>query len=163
MKVFKKIITLVMCVSMMFLCVACTDDADMTYMSCETMDDAYLQTEFWLDAPQEINGYDERAISVAENKKGIQVAYQATEGDEQLVLYKVKGKSTPDSNAETYTDESSINPFGIDIVIKGNDGKINLATWTENGFTYSTKSLSGLTESQITELVVFMNGDSFGC
>lgn len=163
MKNLKKIVVLLMCVSMMALCAACSSNADMTFMDCESMDDAYLQTEFWLDAPQEINGYGERDINVSKNKKAIQVLYQATEGDDQLTLYKAKGKFTPDSAAETYEEESTITPFGIDVTTKGDDGKINLATWSEDGFTFSAKSTNGVTEGQMTELVVFMNGDSFGC
>lgn len=162
----KKIIAVMLCAAMMISMAACqkneenkTDENISSQSSVEiknpfvgydTIADAEKITGFGFTVPETIENYGNAQISVMNNEM-IQVIFKNENGD-MITFRKAKGSDDISGDYNNYTEEKLITVDEKSVTVKGNEGKINLAVWTEDDFTYSV-SASGIPEEEITEFV----------
>lgn len=120
------------------------------WTDCETVESAETLAGFEIASPESLDGYDQKVISVM-NDEIIRIGYYAD--DETYVLLR-KGKGNEDISGvyTTYenTEKAEIN--GVEITLKGNGEKINLATWTDGDYSYSVYATKGESRDFVTSI-----------
>jgi hypothetical protein len=121
------------------------------FVSCETMQDAAKLAGFEMTAPETVDGYPDRAISAIE-KDMIQVDF--TGGDNRLTLRKAAGSDDVSGDYNTYAETNAVTVGELSVTMKGNDGQVSVATWTDGGYSYAIDaSGAALSADQAAALV----------
>ena len=122
------------------------------WVDCATLEEAADLAGFSIAVPDRIEGYPNTFIQAVENSM-IQVFYCETDpGDGDRVLIR-KGVGTEDISGDygEYPEVETASIHGVDVTLKGEDGLVHTAIWTQGGYTYSISG--GLSREQIEELV----------
>ena len=135
-------------------------DADSTSIAnpiteCKDMAQAASLANFSLTLPQSIAGYPASSIQTIglDEDKLIQVVYTTKDGSEDIYIRKGAGSEDISGNYNTFAQTSTLTVNGTSVTAKGADGKIHLATWTKNGYTYSADSSAGLSAAAMIGLI----------
>lgn len=122
------------------------------WTDCKTLDEAKDNTGFSIEIPGQIKGYTQTLIQTLE-KQTIQVFYEKGGQTDQEILIR-KGIGTEDISGDynTYDEEKQTDIAGYQVQEKGDNGKIMLATWTNDGYTYSV-SAPGISENEM-EIII---------
>ena len=151
-----------------------TDDVQIPnpFVDCASFEEAAKLAGFDFTAPDLVEGYERYTISAVENELAQIIYYNedsiSQADDETLnktdwetvdfsshdVLIR-KGKGTDDISGDYNTyDETSVLTVGDrSVTVRSSDGKIYVATWTEQEYSYAIDTSDGMTEKEITALV----------
>lgn len=167
----KKIIILALCAALTISLSACSNDKPAQnsssssvsdnaqvpnpYTEYETLDAAAEKAGFKMTAPDSIDGYDDPIIQVM-NKTMIQLIYKNAENN-SIQIRKAAGSEDISGDFNSYPETSSAEIGGADVAFKGSDSLVSLATWTNDGYTYSVRSDLALTIEAMTALVESVN------
>lgn len=124
------------------------------FQDCTSLAEAQKLTGFAFQVPDTIDGYADRTISVMDNSM-TQVVY-TNQKDQSILLRKAAGSEDISGDYNTYAQNSTIQVKGSAVTLKGNDSKVFVAVWTQNGYTFAIDSDAGLSAAQITALVQAM-------
>lgn len=134
------------------------------FVDCETLADAAALAGFDIIVPDSVDGYEERAITAMENDM-IQVLY--LHGDDQVCIRKAVGEEECSGDYNAYFEEKTVTVGDKEVTLRGNNGKVMVAVWSEGGCSYSIgvyvytqhndgvadpESNSGMDEETITAL-----------
>ncbi len=134
------------------------------FVDCETLADAVALAGFDIIVPDSVDGYEERAITAKENDM-IQVLY--LHGDDQVCIRKAVGEEECSGDYNAYSEEKTVTVGDKEVTLRGNNGKVMVAVWSEGGYSYSIgvyaytqhndgvadpESNSGMDEETITAL-----------
>ncbi len=120
-----------------------------------TLADAILIVGFDFVIPEAIDGYTNRTVMTI-NGELIQAVYgNDTESDvpDNIMIRKAKGSDDISGDYNEYAEVDTVSVGEIQVTLNGNDGKVNVAMWTDNGYTFSIVANTGLTNDQMTDLV----------
>lgn len=135
------------------------------FVDCDTLADASALAGFDIIVPDSVDGYEERTITAMENDM-IQVLY--LHGDDQICIRKAVGEEECSGDYNEYSEEKIVTVGDREITMRGNNGKVMVAVWTEGGYSYSIgvyaytqhndgvadpESNSGMAEDEVTVLV----------
>lgn len=105
------------------------------FVECETMEEAKKLVEFELIVPDNIlDGYKQSKIYVIENEM-VEVILEKDENE--ILLRKAKGSNDISGDYNVYNENNTITVGDLQVSTRGNDGKINVATWSNKEFSYS--------------------------
>ncbi len=121
------------------------------FIDCNSIDEAAAITGFGMTVPDSVNGNEIDHISTI-SRDTIQVIYGAGY-DNSTYIRKAEGSDDISGDYNTYRQKKQITVNGASVTLKGNNGKINLATWSSNGYSYSISAVKGFDESYITDLI----------
>ena len=111
---------------------------------------------FEMAVPESIEGYPEIMIQAVENDM-IQVFYHEGEpgedGYKEVLVRKAVGSEDISGDYNEYSENSTENINGADVELRGDNGLIKVAAWTQGGYTYAIDSSEGLTKEQIESFV----------
>ncbi len=134
------------------------------FVDCDTLTDAAALAGFDIIVPDSVDGYEERAITAMENDM-IQVLY--LHGDDQVCIRKAVGEEECSGDYNAYSEEKTVTVGDKEVTMRGNNGKVMVAVWSEGGYSYSIgvyaytqhndgvadpESNSGMTEDAVTAL-----------
>ena len=134
------------------------------FVDCETLADAAALAGFDIIVPDSVDGYEERAITAKENDM-IQVLY--LHGDDQVCIRKAVGEEECSGDYNAYSEEKTVTVGDKEVTLRGNNGKVMVAVWSEGGYSYyigvyaytqhndgvaDPESNSGMDEETITAL-----------
>lgn len=121
---------------------------------CKTLGEAEEIVQFKATVPTNIPaGYVEDSIYTIENNI-IEVIY--LNGENKIVFRQSKGKNDISGDYNKYNEETKVNINGLEVNTKGNNGKVNVATWTNGDFTFAinvNSSEEGIEENVITDMI----------
>lgn len=137
-----------------------------------TLEEAIELAGFDFKIPDTIEGYDSRSIMVIENQL-IQAIYgnedeKAGLSDEELnkidwekvnfdpdkiVLRKAKGNDDVSGDYNEYSEITAITIDGKEVTMKGNNGTVYVAIWTENEYSFSVAANNGVTSDSMTSII----------
>ena len=121
------------------------------FIDCNSIDEAAATTGFGMTVPDSVNGNEIDHISTI-SRDTIQVIYGAGH-DNSTYIRKAEGSDDISGDYNTYRQKKQITVNGASVTLKGNNGKINVATWSSNGYSYSINVGKGFDESYITDLI----------
>lgn len=117
----------------------------------ETLADAAQAAGFELTVPEAVNGSDHRVFQAVENDL-LEVIYRKGE-DETARIRKAVGAEDISGDYNTYAQVDTATVNGAAVTLKGDSGKISLATWAAEGYTYSISVKGGILSADMTRLV----------
>ena len=119
-------------------------------LECKTLQDAADITGFSITVPERIDGYPHRMIQTID-KTTIEVRDENQDGG-TVMIRKAAGNGDISGDYNQYPEVASKTIDGVSVTCKGKNGKIFLATWTNQGYTYSI-SIEGMPLSALNQLV----------
>ncbi|MDO4519480.1 MAG: hypothetical protein Q4B47_04190 [Eubacteriales bacterium] len=126
------------------------------FVEVTSLEEAKEIAGFSMDAPDTIDGYNDKNISVLNiDDKMIQVTYSKDE--KELLIRKgtigTDGVTDISGDYTEYSEKSELEVNGTKAAVRGNSGKVYVATWSDEKFNYSIGSTEGLTQEKVTELL----------
>lgn len=106
---------------------------------------------FDLTAPASINGSNAQNFLTISGEM-LQVIYRKGE-DETARIRKAAGAEDISGDYAAYPQVNTIAVNGAQVTLKGEAGKVSLATWTADGYTYAVSVMGGIPSADMTELV----------
>lgn len=104
------------------------------FIDCETLADAAALAGFDIIVPDSVDGYEERAVTAVENDM-IQVMY--LHGDDEICVRKAAGDEDCSGDYNEYSEEKTVTVGEKEVTLRGNNGKVMVAVWSEGGYSYS--------------------------
>lgn len=154
-----------------------TDEGENTqipnpFVVCDTFEEAGKLAGFDFTAPATADGYQFREISAIE-KEMAQITYFNSDEldgltDEELneidwekvdfsghdlTIRKAPGEEDISGVYTEYPEMYQITVDGKEVTIKGEDGKVNVATWKADGYSYAVIASDGLTSDAAINLI----------
>lgn len=132
------------------------------FSECGSLDEAAENTGFSFNVPETVDGYSQRIIRTMTDEEGsamIEVIYQneSSDSSDEIRMRKANGDDDISGDYTEYSENNSVAVDNIQVTMKGENGKINLATWTDNGYTYSIGVYSE-TGISVEEMSGFITG-----
>lgn len=125
------------------------------FTECATMQEAAKIAGVEMTVPETVKGYSERVIQAVNNEM-IQVSFM--NGDDQLIIRKAAGSNDISGDYNDYPETSTVKVGDLSVTLKGNDGTVGVALWTNGGYTYAIDTpLAGVSESFLTSLIQSIN------
>lgn len=160
----KRTLIITLCAVMTLLLGACGSKADTAqkanseknaqipnpFIDCETIDEAVGIAGFEMTVPEEISGYDKPVINAIENEM-IQVIYYKDE--DEIRIRKGAGSEDISGDYNEYANTDTISVEGMQVKIRGNDGTVSVATWTNEKYSYSITVDEGITADSMTDFI----------
>lgn len=81
-------------------------------------------------------------------------------GDEEIRFRKAAGDGDISGNYNEFSEKTEVDVDGTTVTMKGSENKVNVATWSKDGYAYSIDSTAGLDKSKMTDLVKVVNADA---
>lgn len=117
----------------------------------ETLAEAAKVVGFGLAVPDALNGSDRRDVSTISNEI-LQVIYRKGEAETARVR-KAPGAEDVSGDYNVYAQVETATVDGIQVTLKGDAGKVSLATWSDKGYTYAISVEDGIPAGEMTRLV----------
>lgn len=112
------------------------------FTQCDTLDQAEELVGFSMELPK--RSWDSyRVLS------GEMIEAQS----EDVRVRKAKGTEDISGNYTAYEETKTVDVDGIDVTFRGEDGKVMVATWAENDYTFAVSSDNGISAKEMTSLV----------
>lgn len=156
-----KFIVLLICALMLFSMTGCSSGNDDPQEStveianpvheCRNIDEAMELVGFEISIPAEAEEAEEYLISVVDTVI-LEIQYTDADGNE-ICLRKAAGSEDISGDYTDYPEENSTQVGEVTVSLKGSDGNIMNATWTDGDYSYSVTASTGLSESHITEII----------
>lgn len=121
------------------------------FVDYRTMDEAAEAAGFDLKAPETIAGYERELISVI-SKDMLQVMYR--DGEKNLYIRKAAGDGDISGDYNRYDENKSVIIGEVQADMRGMDGNVSTAIWTEGGFTYSVYAAPSITLQTMTDIIL---------
>lgn len=113
------------------------------FIDCETMADAEKIVGFDVTLPKKmLEGYTQKLIQAVETEM-IQIFYK--NGEKEILIRKAKGSEDISGDYTEYKESETVAIGTLQVSTKGNDGKINVATWVDGDYSYSITANLGET------------------
>ena len=120
----------------------------------DSKDDAAQAAGFDLTVPDEISGCSEKSYRVlsADGDVMFEIIY-ASGGDETARIRKVPGADDVSGNYNEYAETETVDVGGVRVTMKGENGLVKLAVWTNGDYSYVLSVESGLSQNDMAALV----------
>ena len=126
------------------------------WVDCATLDEAAKVAGFDIAIPGKFEGYSNKVYQAIE-KTMIQVFYYDgdPEADESSRITVRKGTGSDDISGDynEYSEKETLEIHGIDVLAKGEKGKIYCATWTKDGYSFAIVADNGLTKEALSNAI----------
>ena len=157
----KKLFVMILAAMMIFSAVACGKTADKKeeatgtqipnpFVNYDSIEEAAKAAGFDITVPDKVDGYDGKEIQVM-NGEMIQIIF--VNGEARLFVRKAAGNDDISGDYNNYAETKTVDIGGSTVTMKGDDGAVQLAIWTNNGYTYAVMSDEAMTVENMTSLV----------
>ena len=120
----------------------------------DSKDDAVQAAGFDLTVPDEISGCSEKSYRVlsAEGDVMFEIIYASGE-DETARICKAPGADDVSGDYNEYAETETVDAGGVSVTMKGENGLVKLAVWTNGDYSYVLSVESGLSQNDMAALV----------
>ena len=120
----------------------------------DSKDAAAQAAGFDLTVPDEISGCSEKSHRVlnADGDVMFEIIYASGE-DETARIRKAPGADDVSGDYNEYAETETVDVDGVSVTMKGEDGLVKLAIWTNGDYSYALSAESGLSQSDMAALV----------
>ena len=125
------------------------------WTDCASKEEAAQLAGFDLTAPDAISGAGGKSYRVmtAEDAETISEIDYASGEDRAAYVRKAAGAEDISGDYNVYEEEQTVEAGSASVTLKGNDGLVYLAVWTDGGYSYALNVTAGLSQSEMTALV----------
>lgn len=127
------------------------------YVDCDTLEEAIEMAGIEISIPEVIKGYDDCTFRANKTDGMIEVIFQ--NDDDEIRFRKGLGDEDISGNYNDFSEKNDVNVDGSTVQIKGSDGKVNIATWSKDGYSYSIDSTKAMDKTVMTDLIKTVNND----
>lgn len=120
------------------------------FEDCDTLDDAAKLAGFEITVPDSVDGYSTRTIQAIKDQM-IQVIY--AEGDSTLTMRKGTGTEDISGDYNEYAENNTVSVGGLDITMKGADGKVSVAIWMDGDYAFAVSVSTAVDSAAMSTLV----------
>ena len=120
----------------------------------DSKDAAAQAAGFDLTVPDEISGCSEKSYRVlsAEGDVMFEIIYASGE-DETARIRKAPGADDVSGDYNEYAETETVDAGGVSVTMKGENGLVKLAVWTNGDYSYALSVESGLSQNDMAALV----------
>ncbi len=105
------------------------------FVECETLEKAEQLAGFEISLPEKMpDGFTQSSILAIKNDM-IEIIFNNK--DDEIRIRKAEGKKDISGDYNEYKDKNTIKVDNLTVTTKGNDDKINVATWNDGNYSYS--------------------------
>ena len=131
------------------------------FTDCESLAEAEDVAGFKLTIPESIEGFTPSSYSVMKEYQLIQVDFN-DDDNHYICIRKAIDDKDISGDYNVYNEKNEVTTDGIKVTLRGNDGKVCLATWTNGKYAYSImysslsddgRSDAGLSQDAMMKLV----------
>ena len=125
------------------------------WTDCASKEEAAQLAGFDLAAPDAISGVSEKSYQVmtGEDVETIFEIDYASGEDRAAYVRKASGAEDISGDYNDYEEEQTVEAGSVSVTMKGNDGLVYLALWTDGGYSYALNVTAGLSQSDMAALV----------
>lgn len=127
------------------------------YADCDTLEEAIEMAGIEISIPEVIKGYDDCIFRANKTDGMIEVIFQ--NGDDEIRFRKGLGDEDISGNYNEFAENNTVDVDGIAVQMKGSDGKVNLALWSVDSYSYSIDSTEAMDKTAVTDLIKTVNKD----
>ena len=120
------------------------------FIDCASLAEASQVAGFEMRAPEAVGDYDRVSISAIDGEL-IDVLYES--GDDTVRVRKGAGLEDISGDYNSYTETAVSEVDGMEVTMKGDAGKVNLAVWTNGEYTYSVSASAGMSRTEMADLI----------
>lgn len=121
-----------------------------------SMDEASAAAGFALTAPESVDGYSRSTIQVFDStaEPMIEVIYSDDAGTNAIHIRKAAGSGDISGDYNQYAEANTVAVGEVQVTMKGENGQVSLATWTDGGYTFSigVRTESGISGETMVDL-----------
>lgn len=121
----------------------------------ETLADVEKEVGFDFIVPSAINGFDKCEYRANKADSMAEVIFK--NGDEEIRFRKAVGDGDISGNYTEFSEQENVDVDGTTITMKGESGKVNLATWSADGYAYSIDCTTAVDKVTMTDYVRVVN------
>lgn len=125
--------------------------------SYDTADAAANAAGFTLTAPEAISGSSAKTYQVMSSGDGeviFAILFETgADGERAAYIRKAPGADDISGDYNDYAETETLDVNSRSVTMKGNDGLVNLALWTDGGYSYALNVTDGLSQSDMIALV----------
>ena len=127
------------------------------YVDCDTLEEAIEMAGIEISIPEVIKGYDDCTFRANKTDGMIEVIFQ--NDDDEIRFRKGLGDEDISGNYNDLSEKNDVNVDGSTVQMKGSDGKVNIATWSKDGYSYSIDGTEAMDKTAMTDLIKTVNND----
>ena len=126
------------------------------WVDCATLDEAAKTAGFDIAIPGKFEGFTNKVYQAIE-KTMIQVFYYdgdpEAENSSRITVRKGTGSEDISGDYNEYSEKETLKIHGLDVLVKGDEGKIFCATWTKDGYSFAIVADKGLTKEALSNAI----------
>ena len=122
------------------------------FVDCETLEEAEALAGFDITLPSELPGGAGKQLIRAQDGQMIEIIYQNGAGEEVLRIRKAAGSEDVSGDYNSYAEANTVTVNDLQVTMKGEDGKVKTAVWTDGEYAYAISSAAGIDRDSAAEL-----------
>ena len=124
------------------------------FVEVKTLEEASKIAGFTLEVPETYEDYKKQVIQAIENDMIEVIYYDENSEHEGLRIRKAKGTDDISGDYNEYKDVETVKVGDFEIIEKGSEGNISVATWNDGTYSYAIDvAEASLTKDTIANLV----------
>ena len=129
-----------------------TDSTELAnpFVSCATLAEAEQIAGFSMKLPDRIPNWVQQTAIRAVDSNLIEVTYEGQ--GRELMIRKGAGSEDISGDYNSYDSQKTVTVDGCQVTVKGEDGKMAVAVWTRDGYTYAVSAAPGMALEDLTAL-----------
>ena len=125
------------------------------WMDVRDLKEALKETGVELKAPEKIGDFHLSRVQAIQDGGIVQVFYGgvADKTETQVLLRKAKSMEDISGDYTVYPEDRRVNETEGEVRLRGQDGRVYLATWQRGDYSYSLSLAQGMEEAKVMEVI----------
>ena len=125
------------------------------WIDVRDLKEALKETGVELKAPEEIGDFHLSHVQAIQDGGIVQVFYGgvADKTETQVLLRKAKSMEDISGDYTVYPEDRRVNETEGEVRLRGQDGRVYLATWQRGDYSYSLSLAQGMEEAKVMEVI----------
>ena len=125
------------------------------WMDVRDLKEALKETGVALEAPEEIGDFHLSHVQAVRDGGMVQVFYGGVADQTETQVLLRKAKSTEDISGDytVYPEDHRADTAAGELRLRGQDGRVYLATWQRGDYSYSLSLAQGMEEAKVMEVI----------
>lgn len=124
------------------------------FVTCKDLKEAQELVGFSLTPPSQFpNWLNETVFRASKSSQMIEVIFSSADDEKEITLRKAAGTEDVSGDYTQYKEVQAVDVDGVQVTMKGDDGKVKVAIWTKDGYTYAMNMKPGMDCKEVSAMV----------